>query len=223
MSKRDDWTSTYLLSVLRERDEDAADSSREEHPAEIQAYEEFFQLFMKLLIESHQGFSDSKIEKIKQVFEENKLDVEYWLDDHYCKHLLSRIEKFVSRTRRLTPILPKETPSKEINQLLTEASRCYIFGLFKGCVALCRASIELRLHEVLYKQLRLSTEIEIDLKNLINKAFNMKCLNHSAKEMAHRVRIRANKVLHSKRSADETDDAYEVLVCTRGVIAALFE
>ena len=121
-----------------------------------------------------------------------------------------------------------------IDKYYAEISDAFSFGMFRSSIALCRALLELVLYGELAKRkllkktnvLNIETDKQEDfnLARMINKASQLRLISNSSKSKAHRVRKRANDVLHQTSSIEETtteENAFEVIRGTAAVVEDL--
>jgi hypothetical protein len=74
--------------------------------------------------------------------------------------------------------------------------RCYIFGSWTGCVALCRATLEAALGEKLQEQVNQVANSELRLKDLIDISGAFKLVDVPAEGCARQVQQMGNRALH---------------------------
>lgn len=69
--------------------------------------------------------------------------------DFYADLLGRRFPRMIQRAEKLSTIPVRSAVPESVQRYLREASRCYVFGQYIGCLALCRAAIEFALEEFL--------------------------------------------------------------------------
>ena len=148
---------------------------------------------------------------------------------HYALELVKVLGRFRKWTFIFSapPILGK-VPEKLI-WYLGEATRCFLYGLHRACIALCRACLEEALSVKVkgtkegmaalseYRHAHPKRELEC----LIAVAHNMGYLEDDfwLKE-AHKIRMRGNDILH--RETVKEENSKETLLKLRGILEHLF-
>jgi hypothetical protein len=144
--------------------------------------------------------------------------LEWALDMCYTREVLRLIPKLVKRTMKLSFILPGKFPSDPTNVFLREASRAYIFGFWQASVAMSRAALEQGLRDRLRD--RLGGGAEAKLYQLVKMAVGAGLLDKTHSELANKVELAGNEILHGKPGTDRT--AWEALLAARGALVHLF-
>jgi hypothetical protein len=136
----------------------------------------------------------------------------------YTTEMLNRIPKMVGRTLRFSSLVVSELPSTTTNLYLREATRCFVFGLWRGCMALCRSALEHGLRKQVTKKMGQAPSA---LTDLIKVATQLGLLDDAHATLAHRIRKIGNEVLHDEDSGDS--EALTALDSTRWVLLHLFK
>jgi hypothetical protein len=153
---------------------------------------------------------------------------------------------------KLTKSAKKKKPHDKMNEYLTEAFWCYVAGMFKACVALCRTAMEIGIRDqvneptlVEYKKKNcdeliqeekkhwekgnikmdknLRTLIEVDLKTLYKRKEVSENKRKELKKSAHCIRIKGNIIAHSQKdTADREQETRDVLLRTREFLAEIY-
>lgn len=183
----------YIKERMAEIESESDDGLVAEDRAEIAEVEKFVARMTGNLLGHLAGFSDSAATQIEALFRDvgHALDKEFEL--FYVRDMLERIPRMVSRTAKLSQIVPSRTVSKSTDICLREATRSYIFGFWDSSVALSRAALEEGLHEA---SSQLSDQTPQELVDLINHAAMCGLLDKPTADLAHTVRVAANRVLH---------------------------
>jgi hypothetical protein len=141
------------------------------------------------------------------------------LDEFYCRDLLKAIPGIVERTAKLSHLTLSGIPKSEF-VYLREAATCYLLGLPAAAVALARAAIEHSLRRELAKFYGKAAVADEDLKNLLDELSPRgKTLSREGRDLAHKVRVAANIVLHGEPGVEP--DALVVLEAAKTVILEL--
>jgi hypothetical protein len=157
-------------------------------------------------------------------FESNE-NVAFNTELHYALELMDVLKNVRSRTFQLVtlPLVGKASP--EVVDLIREATRCHLFGLHRGCVAVCRAVLEKALSERLpsddVAKEREQYPKKGDLELMITLAGKLELLDKPLVDFGHNVRTKGNAVLHAKNE-NEVDDSFIVLSDTRLILERLF-
>lgn len=142
---------------------------------------------------------------------------------HYALQLMDILKDMRQRTFLLVSLPIVERVSRELLGVLHEATRAHLLGLHSACIALCRAAMERALVERLPPASVVAQKDKWpkrgDVENLINAATELQLLDQKLGDMAHRLRMRANKVLHGGATAD---DSFGAIFDTRLVVDRLF-
>jgi len=141
---------------------------------------------------------------------------------------------------KLTESAKNKKPHEKMNEYLTEAFWCYVAGMFKACVALCRTAMEMGIRDQLNKTIlvnyarkdcdeliqeeeehwkkgNLSKEkglqglIEMYLKTLSKRKGVSENIRKELKKSAHCVRIKGNIIVHSQKNIKTLDNEKESL------------
>jgi hypothetical protein len=133
---------------------------------------------------------------------------------------------------KIGPIISSSKIPDNLGAYFEEVKEAYAFGLYRSCVALSRAILEMSLFDKLkrkgffkeQKVVQMQLEKEDKLSRFINEAKWHKILNPENAELAHKVRDAANRVLHSKEreSKPKEKEALEIIFNTIRVIEWLY-
>ena len=118
---------------------------------------------------------------------------------------------------------------KDIVEMLGEATRCLLFGLFRSSASVCRSCMEAALESVVDKtELRLemapkgpSRRSPGKIESLINIAIRRELLAEDLKGAADFVRRRGNDAIHGDPLSEKL--AWEILDRTRQIVARIFD
>lgn len=142
--------------------------------------------------------------------------VDGMFEDAILRRSIKNIPKMVGRIREIEPIANEKLPSDAVQAFLRGATQTYIFGLWEATVALSRAALERVLKDKLVGELERD---EDTLQVLIKASFFKGCLDAPHFEMAEKVRLIGNRVLHGERT--DREGAWEALWSIRGVLQHL--
>ena len=134
-------------------------------------------------------------------------------------HGLYDVSGYFVRRIMVGCIIVHHKQNQSINSYYSEIRETYAFGLHRSCLALCRALIEMVLHEELERRgklklssapnaVRIETGREYDAPSfniLIGDAKRCRILSNREASVAHKIRRMANGVLHLRdRSASDS-------------------
>lgn len=140
------------------------------------------------------------------------------LDQFYSRELLRAVPEMVERTVCLAAAaLPRE--SIESFVYLREASNCFILGLPQAAVALSRSAIEVPLRAAVEKQIGKGKIAELGLFDLLEYAGKVRLLPKGDLDLAHKVRLAADRVLHEEPTT--SSEALQVIEAARAVVSVL--
>lgn len=123
------------------------------------------------------------------------------LDELYCREMLQAIPEIVERTLSLSHLTLQGISDSEF-VYLREAANCYILGLSQAAVALARAAVEEALRKRLEKVFGRNAVASAEFKVLIDDySARGKTLSREGRDLAHKVRIAGNDVLHRQGTA----------------------
>ena len=161
--------------------------------------------------------NEEEYEKAKRLANEyGKMNTEF----HYAYELVDILERISKKTFVFDAPAIVGRAAPQTLELLQEATRCYLFGLHRACVAVCRTALE----DSLKQRVPLSSLMEEamqggeagELERLINAAVRARVLPPDLTHIAHDVRKRANDVLHQ---ADlDVPDPWQLLLDTRTIV-----
>ena len=137
---------------------------------------------------------------------------------HYAYELVKILERISKQTFvfNAPPIAGRAAP--QTLDLLQEATRCYLFGLHRACVAVCRTALEDSLRQRVPPQTLMEEEISEtgELLRLINAAARAQVLPAELRDIAHGIRKRANDALH--KAERDVPDPWQLLLDTRTIV-----
>jgi hypothetical protein len=174
------------------------------------------------------------------------------LDDFILKKL-----NFLDAPRRfksieLTEPAKNKKPDKKMNEYLIEALLCYLAGMFRACVVLCRTAIEIGIRDQINvpgsrkyerkncdeliqeeekhrekgrKERSLKDLIKKDLYDLLKRKGISENRRDELKELAHCIRIKGNIIAHSQENMEILDrekETLNVLLMTRDFLAKIY-
>ena len=160
------------------------------------------------------------VEKAVRLANENaKMNTEF----HYAFELVDILERISDKTFvfNAPPIVGGAEP--QTLDLLQEATRCYLFGLHRACVAVCRTALEDSLKQRVPPTRLLEEGMQGgkagELEKLINAAVRARVLPRELSRTAHDIRLRANDVLH--KADRDVPDPWQLLLDTRTIVDAV--
>lgn len=164
----------------------------------------------------HQDLS----EKVKRLANENgRMNTDFY----YAYELVGILKRIRDKTFVFDapPIVGRAEP--QTMDLLQEATRCYLFGLHRACVAVCRTALEDSLKQRVPWQRWIEEGMQGgkagELERWINAAVRAGVLPSELSQTAHDIRRRANGVLH--KAALEVPDPWQLLLDTRTIVDAV--
>jgi hypothetical protein len=171
-----------------------------------------------IVVLSRERLTQVKFDEIESVIEGGRDLVESELNEHYAIRELENAPSLVRRTLRLSALSAKDSPSKQTNLYISEASRTFIRGFFNTSVVLSRAALEQGLEERLGAQ---GDGEDVELARLIKDARKWNLLSATSATFAFDLKKRSNGVLHESPIRDE-EAALEVLIGVRSVLEEIF-
>ena len=144
-------------------------------------------------------------------------------DFHYAYELVNILKRISHRTFVFDapPIIGRADP--QTMDLLQEATRCYLFGLHRACVTVCRTVMEDSLKQRVPRPSLLEEGMQSgksgDLERLINAAVRARVLPPEFRKKAHDIRQLANDVLH--KADRDVPDPWPFLLDTRTIVDAV--
>jgi hypothetical protein len=126
------------------------------------------------------------------------------IDEIFAVELLSSLNSVVQRAMEIRGIFIEDEPPKKVRIYLTEATRCYIYGFYQACIALCRAAIEAVLELKLGEKGWNVSMISEDRKGeilcaMIYTAEEKGIIDGTMSRNADLIRKRGNYCLHQRR------------------------
>ena len=146
-------------------------------------------------------------------------NIPLFLNQLYCRDLLRKVPKIVERHQKLSQLILSEIRDQEALVYLKEAANCYILELPQAAIALSRAAVESHLRNAVSKFLGSNTVRGEGLKELINFSRRGQLLSTKGRELANKVRVAGDDVLHGTPS--DSGSALEVIEAARAVILEL--
>jgi hypothetical protein len=137
------------------------------------------------------------------------------LDDFWCRYLLHEVPSIVARVQSLADLKTEHDPSDTVQYYFEQAMRCFAMGLPEASIALMRACLENALRDALPH-----AEGSQDLELLIKWAATTRMLDPAHVQMAHRIRLLGNRVMH--RGTCTSDNAFEAATMLRAVVGSLY-
>jgi len=139
-------------------------------------------------------------------------------DKFYSREVVEHLPDMVRQFSQLRPVLVGKLPDRQVAIYMREATRCFVYGLFQGSIALSRAALEAGLNR--YIEFKLGAVPPMDLKDKIEKAAQFKLIRGETASLGQEVRRLSNQVLHSKPASENM--AFDALVAARGVLQELY-
>jgi hypothetical protein len=208
-------TSSYLREQLDDFDRDDSGST-DEGDAIAPEDRALLTKLQVMLVESYEALSTDECERVHSMFSSNRSLCEYFLDDHFARHLVDEVPQIVQRVMKFEPIIVSKVPTGPVNVYLREAVRCHIHGLHQGAVTLARAAMEQGLRE----RVPFAADNRWTLDELIEAAGKFSVLKPMHLQMATDVQHSGNRVLHQQPcNANQASDA---LTKARAVLEQLF-
>ena len=156
-------------------------------------------------------------DKVKRLANENgRMNTDF----HYAYELVGILERIRGKTFVFDapPIVGRAEP--QTMDLLQEATRCYLFGLHRACVAVCRTALEDSLKQRIPWEIWNAVGIHGgDLQRCITAAARTGVLPPELTGTAHDIRRRANDVLH--QADGDVEDPWQLLLDTRTIVDAV--
>ncbi len=157
-------------------------------------------------------------------------------DEELLDHYLDKIDKvdLIKRAEKWDILFIRSRPSPQVALYLGEASRCYIYGFFLACIALCRAVIDFALEEISGKKKIKIWETKpekkglqaiqpVPLNNLIKIARDENVLDRKLARDAHKIKKLGNDCLHEGLTNPSYEgDAFNSLTKTKDILAHLY-
>jgi hypothetical protein len=147
-------------------------------------------------------------------------------DFHYAFELVDILERISKISFVFDAPLIASRAAPHTLDLLQEATRCYLFGLHRACVAACRIALEDSLkqrvptHELLQERMQAKLgERDGELKVMIDAATRIGILKPDLRHKAHRIRLTGNAVLHTPGA--KVEDPWQLLLDTRQIVEEL--
>ena len=139
------------------------------------------------------------------------------LDELYSKTLLAEIPRIIARSLSLEPLEAAAPIPRQVNVYLEQATKCFVAGLYDGCVALSRACLEETLTDRV--GMRIGHQ-DRELKAWIDEARRLRLLTPAQCTAADSVRVAGNAVLHDASTTEAL--ALQALQTLRALLAELY-
>lgn len=159
-------------------------------------------------------------EKVRSTIESGGRDN---TDLHYALELVNALQRISTVTFVLTSPPIRTHAGAGVVALLKEATRAYLLGLVRSCVAVCRALLESALQELLTASEREEARglaPKGELEAMIDVAREKGYLSETNFIKAHAIRKAGNRALH--RAAPNDTAAWRVLDDTRAVLGVIY-
>lgn len=148
------------------------------------------------------------------------------MDEIFAVELLAKLDPAVQRAMEMRVIFIDDEPPKKVRKYLAEATRCYIYGFYQACIALCRATIEAVLELKLREKGWNISLIAEDKKGEILSAmiYNAKdkgIIDETMSKNAHLIRKRGNYCLH-QRQIYNSKKALECIIYTGEILECIY-
>jgi len=149
------------------------------------------------------------------------------MDEIFAVELLAKLDPLVQRTMEIRGIFADDEPPKNIRKYLAEATRCYLYGFYQACIALCRATIEAVLELKLRDKGWNISMIVGDKKGeilsaMIRVAREKGIIDENMYNYAHSIRKKGNFCLH-QRQIYTSKKALECIRNTREILEFIYE
>ena len=171
--------------------------------------------------------ANSRIEGVEPRFEEAsdivyralEDDLEDYTQYFFAFELMNTLRLVKERVHVLAILPIKVGGFEECWTYLSEATRCWLYGLDTASAALCRAALELP--GSAFEECNTSPEPRAEgeegrVANLIRAAYDRRLLDRDMREMAHEIRKAGNAILHGNIA--QGMDLRDLLFKTRGVV-----
>jgi hypothetical protein len=137
---------------------------------------------------------------------------------YFAFELLATLKRFDERIHSLSIQPIKVSGFEDCWTYLAQATRCWLFGLDAASAALSRVAVESALREAI----RRSPDVvprpdrKGKLLDLICGAYDLGILDNYSLQMAHKVRLTGNDILHGERAEDPASGGF--LVQARAIV-----
>ena len=189
-----------------------------EEREEQAAANHFVENLTKLIVLHREVLAANQFARLDSVVHDFRHVIDRVLDRQYTLRQLDEVPGLVSRTLRLAHLSAHDTPSKQTNRYLAEATRSFIKALPLASVALSRAALEQGLKERLGRQGRRDYT---PFETLVREVEQRHILSPTGARAAMDLNRRCNAVLHQQPIKDE-EAAFEVLTGVRSILEELF-
>ena len=179
---------------------------------------EFLGKLTTIIVSCRESLMTNQFAQLDAIVRDHRRVVERCLDQHYTLRQLDQVPDLVNRTLRLAHLNARDTPSKQTNRYLSEASRAYILGLPVAAVAMSRSALEQGMKERLGRQHKRD---HIGFEALADEAGQQQILSATAVNASKDLARRCNRVLHQQPVKDE-ESAFEVLTAVRSMLEEIF-
>jgi hypothetical protein len=200
---------------LESSDDDALSS---EESREVREARRLASELAKVIVRSREILALDSLSPVTDWIQNHPDSADYILDTHYAMRQLKDVPTLVRRTLQLAELNSRDTPSRQTNIYLAEASRAYIQGLNHASVAMSRAALEQALKEQIGVQ---GDGGFYELKEIFKRVEGRQLLSKTSFLAAKDLAKKGNKVLHDSPIPSEAK-AFEVLIGVRSVIEELY-
>jgi hypothetical protein len=185
----------------------------------------FSEIFNRSIIASRIGLGDPIVAELESGMQWMRPDALPVAAAQYVAYEMSELYPAVAERLRAFQITPvSQAVPKNVAQYAREASRCYLYGFFSACWALCRSCVESGIeerlvHKGLTKELRGISYSKV--QEMLKLALKSGVLDSLVYEMANDIRTSANKAIHGTMPSEA--ECRDRLEKTRAVLRHLYE
>jgi hypothetical protein len=172
----------------------------------------------KVIVLCRESLTANKLSQLDVIVRDHLEVIDGALDQYYTRRQLEEVPRLVQRTLRLSHLNSRDTPSKQTNRYLAEATRAFIMGLPLASIALSRAALEQGLKEKLGRQGR---KDYICFEALSDLAEQKQAISSAGAKVARDLARRCNRVLHQE-PVKSHESAFEVLTAIRSILEEMF-
>jgi hypothetical protein len=182
-------------------------------------------------VKIREGLGPSDAERVERLIEEWDQDCDR-VTDFYAWRMGDQFPRMISRAEKLNALPARVQVPERLQRYLVEATRCYVFGQFFGCVAICRGALEFALGEFLIRHGKQTELDRLDQEKKDGLLARIELAKSAGSwklkptlDDANEIRIRANITIHPS-SVDEkkldADQCKALFFKTRGVLRELY-
>ena len=171
--------------------------------------------------------SDDELNKERTLLAADEEEVDAELRAFYGRELARLFPKMVRRAGRLRVLAASESVHDQLQEYLKEATKCFIYGRYIACLAVCRAAVEFGVRDFLIRSGK-RKELEalrIGKKESLEDMIKL-CRTSAGRGLhlilddANEVRRWANEALHERVPSQERCE--EAFVKTRELLRELY-